>query len=216
MIQRANLREHVGEELRKRILDGRLDAGSSSREPRLAAELGVSRTPLREALLSLEREGLLTSDVGRGFAVAPLTVREASEIYPILAELHGLALQISGAPGDATLEKLEQLNRDIEGSAGKPKRLFDLDRKWHALLVARCANGELLALLDLYNTRCRRYDLAYWRECGDVIVSVAEHDAVLDALANRSIAKARKALTSHWLSCLPRMEAWLHEESDAE
>lgn len=213
MIQRSRLRDQLGDELRERIVDGRLGAGQTIREPPLAAELGVSRTPLREALLELEREGLLTSDVGRGFSVAPLTATDVLQMYPILAELHGLALHLGGAPDKRALRELREINRSIEASVGKPRRLFDLDRRFHDRLLAACDNAELLALIDTYNTRSRRYDMAYWREYGDATVSVAEHDSILDALGERSPARARKRLVSHWMSCIPRLEAWLNDET---
>jgi DNA-binding GntR family transcriptional regulator len=216
MIERSNLRRQVSEELRARILDGRLPAGATIREPGLAVDLGVSRTPLREALLALEHEGLLTSDVGRGFSVAPLSAKEVLDLYPILANLHGLALGSNGLPGEETLALLSELNESIGANLDSPKRLFDLDRRWHSALLSNCTNLELLHLIEQYTTRSRRYDLAYWREYGDAHVSIAEHEQILDALRFGALDDAQRRLTVHWMSCVPRLEKWLSNKSDTE
>jgi DNA-binding GntR family transcriptional regulator len=214
MIQRTNLRQQLRDELRERILDGRLSASSPIREPSLAAELGVSRTPLREALISLQRDGLLTAQAGRGFAVAPLATSDVLNLYPILADLHGLALHLGGVPDNATLKQLRSLNVEMRRVAKAPKRLFNLDRTWHALLLAHCPNTELLGLIETYNTRSQRYDLAYWREYGDANISIVEHSDILKALSARSLAKARRTLTTHWMSCVPKLEQWLTQSED--
>src|SRR5713101_6738628 len=89
------LRQDVLQALLKRIIEGTLKPATKIIESRLAAELDVSRTPLREALLHLEREGLVRSDLRRGFTVERLSAREVRETYPLLAALECFGVRSS-------------------------------------------------------------------------------------------------------------------------
>src|SRR5438552_13883463 len=95
-LDRPNLGEALVVTLRERIVDGRLPAGERLNEVHLAASLGVSRTPLREALGRLTAEGALTSSPRLGFFVRPLTAEEFRQIYPIRAILDPEALRLAG------------------------------------------------------------------------------------------------------------------------
>src|SRR3954449_7857359 len=90
---RTPLRSDLIEEITTRVLDGRFAAGARVNEVHLARELGVSRTPLREALIGLADRGLLVSAPGRGFLVPPFDPDEARRLYPLVAELEALALR---------------------------------------------------------------------------------------------------------------------------
>jgi DNA-binding GntR family transcriptional regulator len=91
MFERKPLRTDVAAEILGRIIDGRLPSGSRINESHLAVELGISRTPLREAMLCLTSDGALAADMGRGFRVPHLSGREASDL------LHALAVLVSAA-----------------------------------------------------------------------------------------------------------------------
>ena len=133
-IERISLRRQVLEEVRQLILEGRLASGSRIREGELAAEIGVSRTPVREALNSLEREGQVFSDPGKGFTVSELSANEAQELYPLRALLEPLALRLSGLPDDQTLTDLRDLNESMTTVTSGPAWI-DTDDRWHDLLV---------------------------------------------------------------------------------
>jgi DNA-binding GntR family transcriptional regulator len=98
MFERKPLRADVGAEILGRVIDGRLPSGSRINESQLAQELGISRTPLREAMLCLTTEGALTSDMGRGFRVPHLAGREATDLLQTLAVMMPAALQRSREP----------------------------------------------------------------------------------------------------------------------
>src|SRR4028119_956924 len=102
-ITRVPLREQVHHAIIGRILREELAPGARLSDSALAGELGVSRTPVREALLRLEREGFLEVDVGRGFFVKPLSAGEVREVYPILWTLEVLALRTTLPPSRARL-----------------------------------------------------------------------------------------------------------------
>ncbi|HOX27129.1 MAG TPA: GntR family transcriptional regulator [Candidatus Krumholzibacteria bacterium] len=100
MFERKPLRADVGAEILGRIIDGRLKSGTRINESHLAVELGISRTPLREAMLCLTTEGALASDMGRGFRVPRLEGREVADVLQALSELlpaairHGRQLEL--------------------------------------------------------------------------------------------------------------------------
>jgi DNA-binding GntR family transcriptional regulator len=210
MIERRLLRHDLLTALRERILDGRLAPGTAISEPAVAQEFQVSRSPLREALFALEGSGLLDSAAGRGFAVRPLEARDAEDTYTILANLDALALRQAGVPPREDLQALTRINDRIRRSPGRARRLFDLDRDWHALLVAQCPNRRLLGMIDDLLTVVRRYDLAYWREAGDILVSHAEHRAIVQALRAENLELAERTLLGHWLRGIEPVVRWLH------
>src|SRR5436853_385060 len=110
---RGNISEELADRLRNMIVDGGLAAGERINEVHLALRLGVSRTPLREALARLAREGTLASVPRIGWFVKPLTLDEFDQLYPIRPLLDPEALRLAGLPSPARLEQLEALNRRI-------------------------------------------------------------------------------------------------------
>ncbi len=216
-IKRDSLRDQVRESLREKIVEGHLSPGEPLPESDLSAALGVSRTPLREALLQLEREGMVRSAPARGFSVAPLTAAEVDELFPIVGALHALALRQAGTPTAELLELLRGVNMTI-GQPGPPEGVFNQDLKWHGLLIARCPNRRLIALIDSLHDATRRYDLAYFREAGDALVSATEHEAILETLARGDVNGAALLLDAHWRSGMAPLKTWLStkETHDAD
>ena len=107
LFNRPNLGESLMDAVREMVFEGRLPPGSRINEVHLAQELGVSRTPLREALSGLVAEGALESVARHGFYVRNLTRDEAVAIYPIRSFLDTEALRLSGTPGPASFKRLE-------------------------------------------------------------------------------------------------------------
>src|SRR5689334_13979603 len=103
-LPRRTMTSSVADEVREMIVDGRLPAGGRVNEVHLAAALGISRTPLREALMRLTAEGALVSVPQIGFQVSPLSVEELEQIYPIRAILDPEALRLAGIPTGARMQ----------------------------------------------------------------------------------------------------------------
>lgn len=160
-IVRQPLRAQIRDILLDRIIRGELAGGTRVNETHLAAELDVSRTPLREALLGLQREGFLVAEMGRGFLVPALSVGELLEVSPINAALEALAVRTIGPRIQAAGPELERLNAEIAASLGDPARVFDLNAEWHRVLTSRCANADLQRLLRAIRERCYRYQFFY-------------------------------------------------------
>ena len=197
-IIRAPLRQEIRRIVLDGILRGALGPGTDVNEAALAASLGVSRTPLREALLGLEMEGFLKSDVGRGFSVVPLTERDVEEIYPLLWTLESLALRTAGAIPAEKRRQLAEINAQLEASAADAEAALALDRRWHDALLSPCRNQHLLDFIGGLKDLAHRYELAYMKHSGKVILSVEQHTGVLAALERGDVEKAAAHLEENW------------------
>ena len=209
---RPNLSDALASELRDRIVDGRLPAGERLNEVHLAAGLGVSRTPLREALGRLTAEGALTASPRLGFFVRPLTAEEFREIYPIRAILDPEALRLAGIPPRERLASLERMNAALAKSKDAGANdVISRDDAWHLELLAGCPNGVLVGLIEQFMRRTRRYEIAYMRERRHVGAATDEHGKILSALRARNLPRACEALRRNMESGVEPILAWLQD-----
>ena len=198
LIAKKPLREDVHSLLQERIVKGDLLPGNRLQDVLLAAELGVSRTPVREALLRLEREGLVESDPNRGFFVAPMSRQEVLEIYPIVWALECLALDACEPPASPQIQALRQINAEMAAGAADPLRRQELDLRWHQTLLESCGNERLKELLAGLKQIVRRYECLYMRDAALVRRSVRDHAEILEALMKRKPRLARRLLERNW------------------
>lgn len=187
------IRQELLPTIRNSILSGRLKPGSKIIESRLAASLGASRTPLREALLHLEREGLVRSDLRRGFTVEALSPREVRETYPLLAALECLAVRSSAEFVPPLLPSLEQLNAKFR-RARSPKQALEFDTQWHEMLMGPSRNSRLSALVASLRLVIHRYEQMYMSDADMIPTSADQHDAILAALRRGAMAEALQAI----------------------
>jgi DNA-binding GntR family transcriptional regulator len=192
------------------IVDGRLPAGTRINEVHLAAKLGISRTPLREALIRLVGEGALASQPRSGFYVRPLTLEEFEQIYPIRALLDPEALRLAGVPSPKRLARLEKMNRRL-GEASNPETVISLDDAWHRELLADCPNPILIGLIEQFMRRTRRYELALMREHRNVQRTTRDHDKILARLRAGDLDGACAALRRNMESGRRPIIAWLRQ-----
>jgi DNA-binding GntR family transcriptional regulator len=207
-LQRPNLSVVAVEHLRRMIVDGRLKAGERINEVQLAASLGISRTPLREALSRLVSEGALTSRARYGFQVCPLTHEDLEQLYPIRGLLDPEALRLAGIPSEKRLARLEALNRKLE-NATDPEEVLKLDDEWHRELLADCPNRILLDLIEEFIRRTRRYELALMLEKREIIRAVDEHVVIMAALREGDLEAACAGLKRNMQSGKAAIVAWL-------
>jgi DNA-binding GntR family transcriptional regulator len=212
-IERPNLSDSLVVRLRNWIADGQVPAGKRVNEVHLAASLGVSRTPLREALGRLATEGALTTVPRLGFFVRSLTLDEFQQIYGIRPLLDPEALRLAGIPPAKCIDRLDALNREI-GEAADPNRVITLDDAWHLELLAGCPNRVLVGLIEQFMRRTRRYEIALVRECGHAGVSIAEHGQVTAGLRARDLVAACDALRRNLQSGFEPVAAWLRGRED--
>ncbi|QWF78479.1 GntR family transcriptional regulator [Amycolatopsis sp. CA-230715] len=185
---RDERRRTVEDLLRQRILSTAIEPGQRVNESQVADELGVSRTPVREALLRLEGQGWVRFDHGRGFVVTPLSADEVRETYPIIAQLEQLAVTTTGPALRGLAPALAEINRDFADSA-EPGRSHELDARFHRTLVSRCGNGRLVALLARQWQTLSRYEYFYMADATDHQRSAEQHDAIISAIEAGDLAK---------------------------
>ena len=210
-ITREPLREQVHRAIVGRILRDELAPGARISDSALAQELGVSRTPVREALLRLEGEGFLDVDVGRGFFVKPLSAGEVREVYPILWTLEVLALRSSPPPGPRTVGELDRINAELGLAAADPERRIELDLAWHRTLLEGCSNQQLLSLIASLKAVIRRYEYAFMQNAGLISVSTRAHDEIARAVENGDIDAAVPLLESNWRFTMEELLPWLEQ-----
>jgi DNA-binding GntR family transcriptional regulator len=207
-LERPNISESLVVTLREMIVDGALAAGERINEVRLAASLGVSRTPLREALGYLVAEGALTVVPRLGYFVCSLTLEEFQQIYPIRGILDPEALRLAGLPSVQRLRQLETLNQRLSQTL-EVEKVLTLDDAWHLELLADCPNQVLIDLIKQFIRRTRRYEIALMRERSNVSATSNDHEKVLDALRARDLSAACQALRLNMESGSEPIIAWL-------
>lgn len=204
------LREAVYLRIAERISSGHYPPGAALTEAGLSRELQVSRTPVREALLRLQAEGVVGSALARGFTVRPLATRDAAELYPILAALERLAVQTAGRLDRATLDGLDGTLTELEGCA-EPVRRWQLDTRWHAGITAAAGNEHLQQMIRQLRTNLSRYELAYMREVRSRIQADQQHRAITDALAAGEPDRAADLVAEHWHEGMQLVLDWLND-----
>ena len=199
---RTPLRSDLIEEITARVLDGRFAAGARVNEVHLARELGVSRTPLREALIGLADRGLLVSAPGRGFLVPPFDPGEARRLYPLVAELEALALRWTSPLELAGLPDALDAVADEMTAAPTGDDLSEVDERWHALLLSRCPNPHLLRLIEQTKPLLKRYESCYFGGAERAGESIGEHRRIAAALRDGDLPAASAVLVRNWVKAL--------------
>lgn len=189
------------------VTSGQLAPGQSVTEASLSRLLGVSRTPVREALLRLEAAGVVQSSLARGFTVCPLRHDEAAELYPILATLEALAVRTSSYPR-TDLARLRRL-ADKLSRTRDPVRRWQVDTQLHESIVSATPNAALRDLVTQIRTRLSRYEIAFMRAVEDRAHIDQEHYAVLDALAASDPERAATLLEDNWRESMVAVMRWL-------
>jgi DNA-binding GntR family transcriptional regulator len=213
-LRRLNVSETVAAAVRAMIVDGRLAAGERINEVRLSQALGVSRTPLREALNRLAAEGALSSTPAIGYSVRPLSVEEFEQLYDIRPLLDPAALRLAGLPGAARLARLEALNRRFAATHDAEHAIF-LDDEWHLELIAACPNHVLIEMIEAMILRTRRYELALLRERPNRLRASDDHELILKALRAGDLEAACAALKSNMQSGREPIIAWLTARAES-
>ena len=207
----------VYQQLRERIVRGRLAPGSRLVEREVAARLGVSRTPVRAALERLTQEGYIVATGSALLArstVAPLTNDDAREIHMIVAQIEGLAAREAAAKPKAVrlamAREMRQLNAQFSKAAQArlpdSDRLHDLDDAFHQRYVDVGAGPRLRTLHAAVKPQAERYGRIYTSTLvSEVATSVAEHEAIVKALEAGDGAKAQRAVQTNWENAAERL-----------
>jgi DNA-binding GntR family transcriptional regulator len=192
------------------IVDGRLRPGERVNEVRLAQQLGVSRTPLREALNRLAAEHAVAGTPNIGYRVHPLTLEEFEQVYEIRPILDPAALRLAGLPSKEQLRRLVSVGDDLAAERD-PYAVLALDDAWHRELLAACPNRVLLQMIDVAILRTRRYELALMRETESVTRATQEHNRIIAAIRKGNLEDACAELEKNLRSGRETIVAWLSD-----
>ncbi|MGH8880852.1 MAG: GntR family transcriptional regulator [Stackebrandtia sp.] len=201
VIERRRLRDEIKREVLTRLRNGDYSAGHNIRESQLAADLGVSRTPLREALIALEIEGLIRSEPGKGFRFAPMNAKEYQELCPVVAALESLALETSDPQYLAeTAPRLLAMATEFDTAVSTQAEVEQRDDEWHDLLLGGCANERLMDLITTVKASLRRYVHMIVDDATQISRSAGEHRLIAERLIAGDMAGAVDALKANWTS----------------
>ena len=209
LIPRSPLGDQVYLQLLQGIERGELPTGTRLRDASIAAGLGVSRTPVREALVRLSREGIVSAEAGRGFRLTPLDRSELREIGSILVALEPLALDQAGEPAPDQLSRLADIVRRLEHTRGDIAACVALDDEFHRVLLEGCPNRRLLRLVETLRRGMRRYLHHYLQRGGRVSLSTLLHTRIADALRRGDRVAARQLLERKWRRGMDEIEGAL-------
>ena len=194
------LRDVVFNTLREAILKGEIKPGERLMELQLAAKLGVSRTPIREAIRMLEQEGLAVTIPRRGAEVARMTEKDMQDVLQVREALDELAANI--ACECITLEELEQLEQAMnsfeEAVYTKDiKRIADTDMVFHDIIYHATRNPKLEMILNNLREQMYRYRVEYLKDEKNYPVLLKEHREILQGLTEKNKELVTNSMRRH-------------------
>ncbi|GAB4099583.1 GntR family transcriptional regulator [Sinomonas halotolerans] len=200
--KRSLLRDNVYESIRDAIVDGTLAPGERLRDSELEQWLGVSRTPIREALLRLERAGLVVSEPGRSTTVAPYDPEATRHAREVVAALHELVTRLAAPSLDeALLARMAEANAAFAAAveAGDVEAALAADGDFHGVLIAASGNPVAASALEQAGPVLRRAERLRFggREAHG---SVAVHEEIIDCLRRGDAEGAALANRRNWLA----------------
>jgi DNA-binding GntR family transcriptional regulator len=192
-IERRSARSVVLERLIEWIEDGVLEPGESIKDGELASQLGVSRTPVREALQILEQRGLVEMRPGRLTRITDVNTEDVAHVYAMLSTLEGLAAELGTPKATAVhIAELRDHNAGLLAAAdtADPDAARDADRSFHAVFVRLADNPYLTTGLEALLSHTRRIESLYFRDQQPGHDSHREHEKIIAAVVEHDPARA--------------------------
>ncbi|MEO9337488.1 GntR family transcriptional regulator [Mesorhizobium sp. SB112] len=194
------------------IHEGIYGPGDRLREEEVAHRLGVSRTPVREALGRLQEKGLLEAASGRGLAVTVLSMQQIFELYAMRKELESLVARFAAQHAtDVEISNLERVNEQF-GAAETSQEAARLNRVFHARLYDAARNRYLRVAVEELQETIALLPQTTFVHPGRIASGKLEHDAIVAAIKGRDIDAAAKAGLNHITSALETRLAILESE----
>jgi DNA-binding GntR family transcriptional regulator len=205
LVSRSLLREDAYRAIRDAIVDGTLAPGERLNDADLAEWLGVSRTPVREALARLEQAGLVQTKPGRYTRVSPLDVRAVRDAQSVTAAMHELAIR-EAVPNlsAAELDAMREANGRFDSALHRndPDAALAADDDFHAVPVMACANHAIRAVLEQFTPVLRRLERLRFSSLSGR-GSVAQHDRIIALCEAGDVEAAVAATRANWQTLLP-------------
>lgn len=206
-----SLSSRVFHTIRENILSGKYATDEELKEKSIGEELGVSRTPVREALRQLELEGLVTIIPNKGAYVVGISQKDIRDIYEIRSRLEGLCARWAAL--NITKEQLDELEEniylsDFHSSKGNSEQVVELDNRFHEILYNASGSKELKhVLLDFhhYVQRVRKITLAVQDRA---VSSNDEHRKIVQALKKHNADEAETLANEHMMNTIRNMDSY--------
>jgi DNA-binding GntR family transcriptional regulator len=198
--KRKSLREEVYDSLKKSILHGKLKAGQRLIEETLAHQIGISRTPVREAFHKLERDDLVTRLPKGGFAVREFTKEDVEEIFGIRSALESYAAYLATfhiPPERISIleKKIEESERALEN--GDDEKVVQLHTEFHDLLYKSCKSKKLTDMINNFRDYFYRYRSALLHTKEGFTYSLEGHRQMLEAMRNKNARLVERLVRKH-------------------
>ena len=197
-----SIADQIFEQLERDILTGKYQRGEVLSELRLSAELGVSRTPIREAVRRLEQENIL-KETGRGMVVIGISREDMQDMYEIRLRIEGLAA--SRAAANISDEQLKQMEQTLDlqsfyidkQEGDSAEQIRDMDSRFHELLYEGSGSRAFHETLSALHRKIMKYRSASVSKHSRALLSLEEHRAIYNALAAHDSEAAEKAALKH-------------------
>lgn len=204
LLEKRALPERIADVMRSRIIAGSLPPDTSIRQELLAAELGVSKIPVREALARLEQDGLIISQTNRGFFVAPLSAEDAYDVFALRLKIEPDAVAYAcdrAKPADHAQARraLDALNAAI---AGHTADIGACNRAFHLSLIRPGQQRVTLQIVERLHMLAERYIFKHLESSSRNAQAEAEHEALFASWASRESAEAAAKTAAHIESTL--------------
>lgn len=194
------LRDVVFNTLRQAILKGELEPGERLMEIQLADRLGVSRTPIREAIRKLELEGLVLMIPRKGAEVAKISEKSLRDVLEVRRSLEELAIELAcQRMSDEEILQLEESQMAFRQAVekGDAMTIAESDESYHDIIYYGTGNTRLVQILNNLREQMYRYRLEYIKDADKRQILLLEHENILKAIQSRQVAKAKEAMREH-------------------
>lgn len=206
-IKRTFIKDQAYNILHDQIIEGNLKPYTQLKIADLSKELGISRTPIREAILRLENEDLVISKANQWTMVAPIRVDRLKDIYQLVYELESFALKNNFSKvDDEFINMLEKINEEIKNQHMKKNimTVIELDDEFHDLIISLSENREIKPIIDRLKKRLKRFEIGFYRvkDSHKPPSTYDEHLVLIECLKNRDLDKSLAALKENWTTTI--------------
>ena len=206
-IKRTFVKDEAYNILHDEIISGNLKPYTQLKITELSKELGISRTPVREAILRLENEGLVVTKANQWTMVAPIKVESLKDIYEIVLELETYILSNNFSNiDDNFIKELIDINENIkkEHMDSNILNVIDLDNEFHDKIIGLSSNKEIKPIIDKLKNRLKRFEICFYKakDTHKEPSTYNEHLVMIEAFENRDLEKSLKALRKNWTTTI--------------
>jgi DNA-binding GntR family transcriptional regulator len=194
------LREIVYEELRNLILTGKIKPGTRMMEIELAEDMGVSRTPIREAIRKLEKEGLVVIEPRKGAYASEVSVKDMEDILEVRANLEGLAAYLAAERmTEAEKKALDDVKMKFKEAVieGNMADMISYDTRFHHMIVEASRNNHLIHMVEQLQELVLRFRYIYYKDFKRAEDMIPEHQQIFEEIAAGNGANARFGAFNH-------------------